>query len=85
VSKYPISWYYLSQNPNGIPLLEANVNKINWFPMSANPNGIHLLEKHRDKIVWLSFSKNPSIFEPDLELLNKIISIKAMVLDPIIN
>ena len=33
----------LSENPNGIDLLEKNQNKINWRSLSKNSNAIHLL------------------------------------------
>lgn len=33
-----VNWYYLSWNPNAIPLLEKNLDKISWFWISRNPN-----------------------------------------------
>ena len=35
----------LSINPNAIPILEKNLDKVNWFRLSGNPNAIHILEK----------------------------------------
>ena len=58
LSKDKISWYFLSQNPNVISLLEQNFDKINWNGLSRNPNAIHLLEKNMDKINWMYLSRN---------------------------
>jgi len=54
----------LSLNPNAIPLLEENLDKIDWFNLSVNPMAIELLkqnpaaidllEKNPDKINWLT-------------------------------
>jgi hypothetical protein len=35
----------MSFNPNAIPILENNLDKINWFMLSRNPNAIALLER----------------------------------------
>ena len=51
-------WYYLSQNPNAIPILEQNIEKINWFGLSWNPNAIHLLEQNMEKVNWNCLSEN---------------------------
>ena len=64
-----IDWYYLSRNPNAIPILEQNPEKINWRELSVNPNAIHLLEKKPKKIDWSRLSENPSIFEYDYEAM----------------
>jgi hypothetical protein len=50
----------LSGNPNAIPLLEANQEKINWVRCSANPKGIDLLVQNQ-QITALAY-QNPSIF-----------------------
>jgi hypothetical protein len=50
----------LSRNPNAIPILEKNLDKVNWFELSENSNAIHLLEKNIDKVDWLSLSSNPN-------------------------
>ena len=55
-------------NPNAIPLLEKNSDKINWSYLSSNPNAIHLLEQNTDKINWVYLSKNPNA----IPLLEKI-------------
>ena len=64
-------WYGLSENPNAIHLLEANIDKINWLSLSLNPNAIHLLEANQDKIDWNYLSKNSSIFTYDYEKMRK--------------
>ena len=53
-----IDWNYLSDNPNAIHLLEANIDKINWWSLSKNPNGINLLKSNKDKIDWFSLPTN---------------------------
>ena len=53
-------WYSLSNNPNAIPILEKNMDKIYWDWLSTNPNAIHLLEKNVDKIYWSWLSTNPN-------------------------
>ena len=50
----------LSSNPNAIPILEKNQDKIDWSQLSYNPNAINLLEKNIDKIDWDYLSKNPN-------------------------
>jgi len=42
--EYLINWYYLSRNPNAIPILEKNMDKIdNFIFICKNPNALHLL------------------------------------------
>ena len=53
-------WLMLSQNPNAIELLEANMDKINWYHLSANSSAIHLLEANPNKINWTQLSANPN-------------------------
>ena len=53
-----IYWGWLSQNPNGIHLLEKNFEKIHWLYLSQNPNAIHLLEQNIAKINWSQLSIN---------------------------
>lgn len=57
---FDINWENLSNNPNAIPILEANINKIKWNALSANENSIHILEKNLDKVDWNSLSLNPN-------------------------
>jgi hypothetical protein len=38
-----VNWEYLSRNPNAIPILEKNLDKVNWKKLSFNPNALHLL------------------------------------------
>ena len=47
------NWIGLCQNPNAIPLLEKNLDKVKWEWLSENPNAIPLLEANRDKIEWI--------------------------------
>ena len=47
------SYNYLSENPNAIQLLEANLDKIYWAMLSINPAAIHILEDNLDKIKYL--------------------------------
>ncbi len=53
-------WWVLSANPNAIPLLEKNMNKINWNSLSNNENAVHLLENNYTKICWAMLSQNPN-------------------------
>ncbi len=50
-----LDWYYFSENPNAIHVLEQNLDKVNWYRLSGNPNAIHLLEQNLDKIDWWSY------------------------------
>ena len=70
-----VNWYWLSQNPNAIHLLERNPTRINWYGLSVNPNSSSLLEKYPEKIAWEWISKNPSIFELDYNVLKERCSI----------
>jgi hypothetical protein len=74
-----LDWFWLSDNPEAISLLEAKIkeppivnkkkysydyhNKIVWEFISGNPGAIPLLEKYPDKIVWKHLSKNPNIMD----------------------
>ena len=57
-----IVWYGLSENPNpdAIPLLAENLEKVNWYELSKNPNAIPLLRDNKRKIKWEALSSNPS-------------------------
>ena len=64
-----IDWNILAENtnPNAIPLLEKNLNKLNelgWKNLFANPNAIPFLEKNLEKIMekvdWKALSANPN-------------------------
>lgn len=37
------NWYWLSENPNAVGLLENNPNKIRWDRLSLNTNASHLI------------------------------------------
>ena len=60
-----ISWHNLSANPNPnvIPILEMNQDKIYWNYLSSNPNAIDLLKQNPDKIRWDELSKNPNALD----------------------
>ena len=60
-----IDWYWLSENPSALTLLENNQDNINWSQLSRNPSALTLLEKNQDKIEWSYLSENPAIFEYD--------------------
>jgi len=40
-----VNWYYLSSNPNAIPILEQHLDKLIWYKIYTNPNAIHLFTK----------------------------------------
>lgn len=58
-----LEWYWFSQNPNAIKVLEDNLTKIDWNGLSSNPNAIHLLKMCPDLINWLKLSSNPKAAE----------------------
>ena len=39
-------------NPNAIPILEKNIDKINWLYLSSNPNAISLIEQNLTKLLY---------------------------------
>ena len=65
---------HLSKNPNAIPLLEKNMDKIAWYYLCENPNALPLLTQHMDKICWsfLCKNKNPEVMEFLEQHLDKI-------------
>ncbi len=60
ISVDKLDWSFLSQNPNAIDLIEANLDKIDWATLSINSAAIHLLKANQDKIDWCWLSKNPA-------------------------
>jgi hypothetical protein len=63
----------LSSNPNAIPILEKNLDKVNWAVLSSNQNAIPILEKNLDKVDWDILSSNPNaihILEKNLVKVN---------------
>ncbi len=60
--EWDIDWEKLSANPNGIGILEQNIDNLNWKGLSLNPSSwaIELLEKNQDKIDWWNLSENQS-------------------------
>jgi len=59
----------LSLNPNAIPILEKNLDKVDWRYLSLNPNAIPILEKNLDKVDWNILSENPNIFGYDYKAM----------------
>ena len=56
-----IHWFYLSQNPAAIHLLEQHPEKIDWTYLSQNQEAISLLEKYQKKNrleLFISISSN---------------------------
>lgn len=53
-------WEYLSENENGIRVLEKNKDKIDWERLSTNPNALKILEDNVDKINWKELVHNPN-------------------------
>jgi hypothetical protein len=49
---------WLCNNPNAIPMIEKNIDKVNWFELSSNQNAIPILEKNLDKVSWYALSIN---------------------------
>ena len=66
-----LDWSWLSENPNSLPILEKNLDKVCWTSLSLNPNAIHLLETNIDKVDWYWLSKNPNIFIYDYEAMKE--------------
>lgn len=70
-------FYGMSINPNAIPILRRNPDRINWRNLCRNPSpdAISILEKNLDKIDWDMLSSNPSairILEKNLDNVNWI-------------
>ena len=40
-----VDWMILSSNPEAIPILEKNLDKVRWFSVCRNPNAIPLIVK----------------------------------------
>ncbi len=72
-----LSWYSektILLNPQAIPLIRANIDKINtktqWRLLSSNPYAISIIEENLDKVDWSELSKNPNainIIEKNLD------------------
>jgi hypothetical protein len=63
----------LSENPNAIPILENNLDKVDWYALSSNPNAIPILENNLDKVDWYALSSNPNaipILEKNVKKVN---------------
>lgn len=43
-------WFYLSQNPAAIDILEKNIEKVTWYSLSKMPEAIHLIKKKIDEV-----------------------------------
>ena len=53
-----LNWYFLSQNPNAIYLLEQNQDKLILTSLEVNSNAINLLQQNQDIICWNLLSSN---------------------------
>ena len=51
-------WHLICRNPNAIPLIEINFNKIDWKSLCYNKNAVRILEHHIDKIYWPALEHN---------------------------
>ena len=66
--------FFLSLNPNAVPILDANPQLINWNHISSNSNAMHIIESNLDKINWEYLSDNPSashLFEGNIDKIDK--------------
>ncbi len=70
-----VSWYYLTMNPNAIPIFEQNMDKVFIYfdHLCRNPNAIHIIEKYNYQIIYLS--ENPNA----IHLLEKHINNKSYI------
>ena len=62
----------LSTNPNAIPLLEKNMDKIKWPELCRNPNAVHLLQT-------LDYEKTKEANTLKDELLERILEPDRMI------
>jgi len=53
----------LSSNPNAIPLIEKNLEKISWYDLVANLNAYHLIKNNINKFNWCNLSSNPNAID----------------------
>ena len=79
IDESKLDWDFLSENPNAINLLEANMNKINWNNLSLNPKAIYILEENFESdgnmLNWCNLSYNINA----INLLEKISSMKEVI------
>jgi hypothetical protein len=65
----------LSENPNAIPILQNNLDKVDWYYLSGNPNAIHLLRTNLHKVYCDMLSKNQNaldlLFNYDYEAMKQ--------------
>jgi hypothetical protein len=71
-----IYWNVLSENPNAIHLLKANMDKIDWFKFSMNPasEALQIIKNNQDRVYWhmLCQNTNPQAIQLLLENPDKI-------------
>ena len=67
-----IDWFFLSDNPSAIPLLEKHKDKIDWNMLSGNVNAIRMLQNHPEHICWSELSRNPNAIQILEDNLDKI-------------
>ena len=73
-----VDWANLTRNnnPDVIPILENNWEKVDKMFFCTNPNVLPLLEKYPEKIRWwIYFGWNLNIYEPDYENIQKRMNI----------
>ena len=73
-----VDWANLTRNnnPDVIPILENNWDKVDKMFFCTNPNVLPLLEKQPEKLRWwIYFGWNHSIYEPDYENIRKRMNI----------
>jgi len=60
-------------NPNAIPLLENNLNKVDWYSLFENPNAMPILEKNNDQWTLLCVNRNAIhlLVKLDIEKMRK--------------
>ena len=73
-----VDWNNLTRNtnPDVIPILENNWEKVDKMFFCTNPNVLPLLEKQPEKLRWwIYFGWNLNIYEPDYENIRKRMNI----------
>jgi hypothetical protein len=66
-----VNWYWLSENPSAMHILQANPDQIKWPNLCRNPAAIDILQENQDKIDWVYLSQNPAIFEYDYKNMTR--------------
>jgi hypothetical protein len=56
---HTLNWYNLSRQPDAIPLLERNLDRVRWDQSHASPKMLPFLRKHPEHIEWYILSCFP--------------------------